>query len=515
MKIHLAGSLGKYRDLLFAIAVFLVLDLGVLVFNFQSSRLIEADTHRIDLAGDMRVYSQQLAKAVLTLRQETLDGESTQTSVAQIGEAYAAYNQAIFRLKAALNGERREWFDDHARIDEARGLFDDLIRTWEPLSLTVKPLLDDPSRLQAPDVGMRVTIDIAATKMVARNIRLMQQADDLTRHLENMAVNRAGQMRTIQLAAIVLALINFVFIVFRFLRNLLRSDRIAAQATEEIARILGAIREGLFLIDQEGTIGSLQSESTAGLLGRKLKVGENLFRHLSSSMSPAEIKVIKNYVALMFSEQVSPELLGKLNPLRVFELKTADGGRRFLDVEFRPVHRGKRVECLLVSVSDITEKAGLADELARVRQTARIEVESLLSMLDHDPTRVGRFFEMAGQRLRIVNSQLRKFGASGASGAQLIAQIAAIANDIREESGVLGLHAIHSVSQTFESVLTSLAGTAQIDGNELLKLALVVDDLLEELDTSRKVVARLHGYTARKAPDSAGAESSSMGKVLA
>ena len=52
MKIKPFASLGKYRDLLFAITLFLVLELGVLVFNFQSSRLIEADTRRIDLAGD-------------------------------------------------------------------------------------------------------------------------------------------------------------------------------------------------------------------------------------------------------------------------------------------------------------------------------------------------------------------------------------------------------------------------------------------------------------------------------
>ena len=54
MKIPVFTSLGKYRDLLLAIAVFLVLDLGVLVFNFQSSRLIEEDTRRIDMTGDMQ-----------------------------------------------------------------------------------------------------------------------------------------------------------------------------------------------------------------------------------------------------------------------------------------------------------------------------------------------------------------------------------------------------------------------------------------------------------------------------
>ena len=68
MKSPFPDLLGKYRDLLVAIALFVLIDLGVLIFNFQSSRLLEIDTGRINLASDMRVYSQQLAKAVLTLK---------------------------------------------------------------------------------------------------------------------------------------------------------------------------------------------------------------------------------------------------------------------------------------------------------------------------------------------------------------------------------------------------------------------------------------------------------------
>ena len=144
MKIPVFTSLGKYRDLLLAIAVFLVLDLGVLVFNFQSSRLIEEDTRRIDMTGDMRVFSQQLAKAVVTLRQEIAVGEPTQTSVAQMSEAYAAFEKAFAMLGDTLRGHRREWFDDHARIEQARTLYAELGRTWAPLALIVRPLVDNP-----------------------------------------------------------------------------------------------------------------------------------------------------------------------------------------------------------------------------------------------------------------------------------------------------------------------------------------------------------------------------------
>lgn len=52
----------------------------------------------------------------------------------------------------------------------------------------------------------------------------------------------------------------------------------------------------------------------------------------------------------------------------------------------------------LVSVSDITEKAGLASELAQVKDAANVEVESLLSILDCDPEVVVNFLETADNR---------------------------------------------------------------------------------------------------------------------
>lgn len=513
MKIRLFASLGKYRDLLFAIALFLVLDLGVLVFNFQSSRLIEADTRRIDLAGDMRVYSQQLAKAVVTLRQESLVGESTQTSVAQMSEAFAAFERAFAMLRDGFGQHRQELFDDQVRIEQAKNLFAELERTWEPLASTILPLVKDASGLQNPDTGMQSSIDIAATKVVARNIKLMQQADDLVRHLEEMAVERAGQMRAIQVAAIVLALINFVFIVFKFLRSLLRSEKVAAHAQEEIRRILGAIREGLFLLDESGRVGALQSASTNTLLGQQFVEGDKLFAYLASSMSSDEIKAAEKYISVLFSQQVSAERLKTLNPMRVVAFRTKNGKQRFLDFEFQQVWIDGRVASLLVSVSDITEKAGLASELARIKDTAKVEVESLLSILDHDPQTVITFLGTADNRLRLINSQLKKFGVSDASGRQLIGQLLALVADVVKSSGGLGLHAIHGSAQSFETLLVSLQGKGDAAGNDLIPVVVAMQELLEEVERSRKVVARLQDFSLRRANEDA--VPAGIGEVIA
>lgn len=114
---------------------------------------------------------------------------------------------------------------------------------------------------------------------------------------------------------------------------------------------------------------------------------------------------------VLFKEQVSGERLKSLNPMRVVAFKAKDGRQRFLDFEFRQVWNQGRVMSLLVSVSDITEKAGLASELAQIKDAANVEVESLLSILDSDPEVVVSFLESCRRnRLRLVNSQLKKFG---------------------------------------------------------------------------------------------------------
>ena len=56
-------SLGKYREIIIAVAFFLLFDLGVLVLNFYTSFKIDQDTVAINLSGRQRVVSQRVGIA--------------------------------------------------------------------------------------------------------------------------------------------------------------------------------------------------------------------------------------------------------------------------------------------------------------------------------------------------------------------------------------------------------------------------------------------------------------------
>ena len=100
--------LGKYRDLVVAIALFLVLDLGILVFNVYTSREIGREAARINTAGELRMLTQQMTKSLLTMHLEIKTGVPIQTSMAQLSEAHQQFGRGLQALRAGQSGEDAE-----------------------------------------------------------------------------------------------------------------------------------------------------------------------------------------------------------------------------------------------------------------------------------------------------------------------------------------------------------------------------------------------------------------------
>jgi HPt (histidine-containing phosphotransfer) domain-containing protein len=488
------SGLGKYRDLVVAIALFLVLDLGVLVFNFLASQELELDASRINRAGELRMLTQQMTKALLTFQIEKAGGLPTQTSSAQLTEAHA-------RFGAALDYLGRQEFADRgamARLfeaEDAREFVEGLRHEWAPLDDAIRPVVATPD----PEAG---DIEIAASKAVVRNIKMANLADDLAAAVEKSALEKAGRMRQIQMAGIALALLNFIFIVLKFVRSLRRSDRVADEARRDTADILDNVKEGLLLVHADGTVGGRFSRSIATLLGRAPEPGED-FRALMNELVAAQLREpLSDYLDLLFKPDVKPALLESLNPLHEAPVRPAGAAQdapRYLTFQFSPIREAGRVQELLVTVFDVTAKVELERELAGTRERARSEMEDLLAVLDKDAALVERFLDGAAGKLADANGALKDVRPRQEAYEALVATLLATVHGIKGEAAMLDVATVSGRAHAVEDVLAKLRGKARLGGDDFIPVAVEIAQLGHAIERVLRVVARVRRFSTPQA----------------
>ena len=491
MKTLLAPLFGKYRDLVLAIGLFLVIDAGVSAINIYTSRQIETDTRLINTAGLLRTYSQQLTKGLLTLDMDLRNEALTQSSLAEISEARLGFDDARQALLSELSKPPALTLIEPATLrEEALEKLKQVVHTWEPIEREVGPLIVNA----APDSE---TTARAVQKAVTRNNRLTQQADDLSHSLEDIARQKTSTVRVIQAVAISLAFLNFGFIVFTFIGRLLASDRQITRAREESERILGAVHEGLFLLTAERTVGHQRSASLDRLFDKPLLPGTPFNDFLAHITSTENSTAAEDYIDLLFNPKMKQSLLKQLNPLQEIELLGKAGAKQgptHLSFEFDQIRENGQVVALLVSVFDVSQKLRLERELAGAEARADSEMALLLGVLDHNPNEVAAFLHRAKDTLQLINGELQNIQPSRQAYPQLVNRIARTVHGIKGEAGTLGCASISRVAHEFEDELQPMRQRTDLAGDDLIPVAVALSRLLGEIAKVEAVIKRIQKF---------------------
>ena len=226
MPIPVSALIGSQRRLVTAIVLFIVLDLSVLVINLWLAEQMARDAVAINLAGRQRMLSQQTTKALLLASRATTPDEFDAAS----GEFEAAFGLFDKTLTAfAEGGEARGGDGAPATLQQVRG---EAARSVEAARKLVNPLalLLADTRLRPAERTQR-----AAAYMVRHNRDVLALMNNLTSVLERDSVRQATRLRAIQTGAFVLALANFLLIVFGMLRHF-RQVEGDSQRWRELAR---------------------------------------------------------------------------------------------------------------------------------------------------------------------------------------------------------------------------------------------------------------------------------------
>jgi signal transduction histidine kinase len=347
----------------------------------------------------------------------------------------------------------------------------------------------------------------AVTAARAANLPLLDLMNQLTNELETLARGRTDRLRTVQTAGIVLALLNFCFILFKFLTRLSSSDAAAETARRETAQILGSVREGLFLIDQERRIGTQASACLPAILGRPAPAGAPFAELLASLAEPAVCAAAADFIDLLFDGRIKPALMAELNPLA--QMRIPGSPERYLNFRFnvaggapdgmapgKPA-AGAPVSHLLVTVADITGEVLMQRDLVSARHKAKGEIEMLLGVLGSSPGALVAFAADAEAALRRANRLLRHPGEEAAELRQTVDTVFRLMHAIKGDAAAMGLALFETQAHEFEAQLAVLRGHPALRAEDLLGLPLKLEEFYERLSLVRAFADQIARAAAR------------------
>jgi len=491
---------GKHREIALAVACFLVFDLAVLVLNFVISYQIAADAQAINLAGRQRMLSQRIAKSLFILEAAQPNGaEEARAELLQSTMLFGATLETFTHGGTVGGGDGAP-----VRLEPVQGANGQVIlaraaSAWLPLAAALGPVNQgnaDPPALRAA---------VAAAR--AANLPLLDLMNQLTNELETLARGRTDRLRTVQTAGIVLALLNFCFILFKFLTRLSSSDAAAETARRETAQILGSVREGLFLIDRERRIGTQASACLPAILGRPAPAGAPFAELLASLAEPAVCAAAADFIDLLFDGRIKPALMAELNPLA--QMRIPGSPERYLNFRFnvaggapdsaspgRPA-AGAPVSHLLVTVADITGEVLMQRDLVSARHKAKGEIEMLLGVLGSSPGALVAFAADAEAALRRANRLLRHPGEEAAELRQTVDTVFRLMHGIKGDAAAMGLALFETQAHEFEAQLAILRGHPALCAEDLLGLPLRLEEFYERLSLVRAFADQIARAAAR------------------
>ena len=500
----------RYRTIIVAVALFLVFDLGVLIVNFALSARIESDAAAVNLAGRQRMLSQRTVKALL-LTQSTLaaaqDPKAPLDELKTTAQLFDSTLHAFDQGGTVTGADGKPVTLNAVEASAERGAVTQGLALWQPYRQLVNAAL-------APGQPDATALAAAADYARANNLTLLKLMNDLTVALEKGASGRAERLRAIQVAGITLALINFVIILFHFIRKLGDGDRRIEAARRETQEILDTVKEGLFLLGADGRIGGQTSASLSAILHTEVKAGHDFFAVLEGMVPEAMLRTARSYIELLFAGRVRENLVGDLNPLNRLEVlvgrSSGSHESRYLDIQFNRVMTGDRISHLLVTVQDITEKVRLEEAIEAAKRRAGAEVGLLMSALSIHPEELNNFLAHTESELLTLNELLKRKHAGAGQYKQTLQAVFRAIHAVKGEAAALGLESLELLAHDFEQALTALRERDALSGDDMLALPVHLNRLLEHLELVRGIQERMAavpaGVTAASPGDSLAGE---------
>ncbi len=359
------------------------------------------------------------------------------------------------------------------------------------------PYLDNESTGTAlNESGRELELRVNAALRTSRHVSPVLDSEfaAIAAELQSSNVRSATQLRLVMISGLVIA-VALVVLVTVLLSARQRQESSLRQARQQTMDILRTVKDGLFLLDSNLEIGSAYSSALETLFQRKDFAGlpfEDLLRHIVSERTLA---TALKFVKILWAERTNEKLVKTINPLGEVEVHLDAGSgkfdTRYLQFDFHRVRVDGEMTNVLVSVSDVTTRVELANELQASQNQAQGQVDTLLGILHIDPAQLTSFLNDSNAAMKMINAVLREPTREEGVFRKKLDTLFRQVHSVKGEAAALGMSSIESRAHAFEDDLKALREKPALSGNDFLPLVIKLDDLLTHLQSVSELVTRL------------------------
>lgn len=503
--------LGRYTAVIITTVVFLVLVIGVLGVNFNLSFQTEANAEVVNIAGRQRMLSQRVAKSLGNVKSRYIGNEPYQDQLSELKAASGLFNRTLTAFKEG--GTTVSTTSGESILQPVNGVagvaaVSEALDIWMPLYTSLLSLIQELESTKVISSEITATGSVQHKAVVEQLVAtqlymdqrindLLKLMNDLTNYNEGLANKAANRSRLIQTVGIIASLVCFAVIMFLIFGQLRRADATAAVARNETRQIFSTVDQGLFLINQDMSLGGQHSKALETIFSTTSFEGRDFKNFVSELVSTSDLEKVVRYLNLLFDPHKKQKLLKDLNPLNELAIQVEQGGHlvnKYLNFSFSRVMSNGEITGVLSSVSDISREIKLAKDLETESQKNEQQLEMISALLGADAELLPQFIDQSNQTYDEINKILRDPAKSTQDFKDKADSILSLIHKIKGESATFGLSVITDICHRFENQVESLVSKPRLSGDDFISLTI----MLEELITTNEKVSLVYSNVLTK-----------------
>jgi len=264
---------------------------------------------------------------------------------------------------------------------------------------------------------------------------------------------------------------------------------------DEIAAMKDSMKIGLFFMNSEYVIQDHYSRYLEELLSEKDLFGRLFTDIIADSVTPSELKAVKDYIDMVIQQAYDQEMLDDINPLNELHYHNKrNGARKVFQCGFATVERGRGEVFILVTVYDITVRVELQKRLQEEQNKRQEEMQSVFELIQVEHSVFGDFMEDIEYEFDSIDKILKT---KELSTHEVLVKIYQSVHAIKSNAVILGLNVFGNKVHRLESMIKKLREQVEeVPFTEMLDLTMELEKLSNERDNFKMVIDKLQAYTA-------------------